>query len=170
MILFKFHYILKEYVDPFTGEPVIRGKKKPLQGQPEKVGAVGNRFDAPSGAAGNSPLQGQSKPPAKPAVLIVFIPIKKGYIQEKNKKSNAIAVSEEILTGLINKSRDIVKSRNILECRNLIGNYVESVTIYKDKVEIKFKINVPDESNNALNPLKIEYDLNMLKAKYKNAV
>ena len=47
---------------------------------------------------------------------------------------------------------------------------VEGVTVYRDKVAIKFKIVVPDKDNNALNPLIIEYDLEEMKARYKKAV
>ena len=93
-----------------------------------------------------------------------------GYIQEKEMEGNAAEISEDVLISLINKSKEIVKARNIADCRDLIGNYVESVTVYRDKVETKFKIGVPDANNNALNPMKIEYDLSELKEKYKKAV
>jgi len=93
-----------------------------------------------------------------------------GYIHEKEMEGNAAAISEDTLIGLINKSKEIVQARNISECRDLIGNYVESITVYKDKVETKFKIGVPDESNSTLQPMIIEYDLDELKEKYKKAV
>jgi hypothetical protein len=63
-----------------------------------------------------------------------------------------------------------VKARNIVECRGFIGNYVESVTVYRDRVEIKFKIGVPDTDNDTLQPLKVECDLKEMKEKYKKAV
>ena len=94
----------------------------------------------------------------------------KNYIQEVSKESDIAAISEEILIGQINKSKEFVEVRNISECRGIIGNYVEGVTIYQDKVAIKFKIAVPDENNNALNPLVVEYDLEEMKARYKKAV
>jgi site-specific DNA recombinase len=88
------------------------------------------------------------------------------YIQEISMKSNSAAISEKSIIGLINKSRELVKARNISECRNIVGNYVESVIVYRDKVEIKFKIGTPDLNNNLL-PLKVEEPLEVLKAKYK---
>ena len=91
-------------------------------------------------------------------------------IQGINMGDAAAAISEEIIIGLINKSKDFVKTRNISECRGFIGNYVEGITIYREKVEIKLKIAVPDEDNNALNPLVVEYDLKEMKARYKKAV
>ena len=93
-----------------------------------------------------------------------------GYIQGKEMEGNAAAISEDVLISLINKSKEIVKARNIADCRDLIGNYVESITVYKDKVETKFKIGIPDANNNALTPMKIEFDLDELKEKYKKAV
>jgi len=41
---------------------------------------------------------------------------------------------------------------------------------YREKVEIKFKIAVPNADNNTLNPLKLEYDLEALKTRYKKVV
>jgi site-specific DNA recombinase len=92
-----------------------------------------------------------------------------GYLQEIRMKENTSAVSEEMIFGMINKSKELVRVRNISECRNIIGNYVESVTVYRDKVEIKFKIGVPDKDNGALCPLKVEHDLEEVKEKYQKA-
>jgi hypothetical protein len=58
-------------------------------------------------------------------------------------------------------------ARNISECRHFISNYVESVTVYRDKVEVKFKIAVPDGSNDTLCPLKVEHDLMEVKERYR---
>ena len=74
-----------------------------------------------------------------------------------------------MIIGLINKSKEFVKVRNISECCGFIGNYVEGITVYRDKVEIKFKIAVPGE-NNTLNPLVVGYDLEEMKVRYKKAV
>jgi site-specific DNA recombinase len=90
-----------------------------------------------------------------------------GYIHEMRMKGNSAAVSEEMIVGMINKSKELVRVSNIPECRSIIGNYVESVIVYRDKVEIKFKIAVPDKDNSALCPLKIERDLEALKEKYQ---
>jgi site-specific DNA recombinase len=92
------------------------------------------------------------------------------YIEEKQVESYAAAMSEDVLIELINKSKDFVKARNFSACREFISNYIESVTVYRDKVETKFKITVPDSGNNSLNPLIVEYDLEEMKAKYKKAV
>jgi len=92
------------------------------------------------------------------------------YIEEKQAESYAAEMSEDMLIELINKSREFAKARNISACRGFIGDYVESVTVYSDKIETKFKITVPDSGNNSLNPMIVEYDLAEMKAKYKEAV
>ena len=92
------------------------------------------------------------------------------YIEEKQVESYAAEMSENVLIELINKSREFVKARNISACRGFIGDYVESVTVSSDKIKTKFKIAVPDNGNNSLNPLIVEYDLAEMKAKYKEAV
>jgi site-specific DNA recombinase len=93
-----------------------------------------------------------------------------GYIQEISIKSNSAAISEEAIIGMISKSKESIRARNITECRDIIGNYVESVIVYRNKVEIKFKIAVPDLNNNTLLPLKVEDSLEEVKAKYKKTV
>jgi hypothetical protein len=44
---------------------------------------------------------------------------------------------------------------------------VESVTVCRDKVEVKFKIAVPDGNSDTLCPLKVEHDLMEVKERYK---
>jgi site-specific DNA recombinase len=92
-----------------------------------------------------------------------------GYIQEIQMRENTASISGEMIIGMINKSKELVKARNIPECRNIIGNYVESVTVHREKVEIKFKIGAPDNDNGALCPLSVERDLEDVKEKYKKA-
>lgn len=91
-------------------------------------------------------------------------------IRDIQVKSDAAAISEETLVGLITKSKDFIESRNITECRNLVGNYIESVTVYRDRVDILFKIGVPDRDSvegTGLKPLQTSYDLIELKERYK---
>ena len=66
---------LKEYIDPFTGEPVKTSKqKKPFRAKQVNDVAAGESFDGSlDPSAGNSPFQGQNKPPAKPVVVIQLV-------------------------------------------------------------------------------------------------
>ena len=62
---------IKEYIDPFTGQPVKEGKSnKPLQGHAREIRAIGRRFDEPIGSARGMPQGGLCKPPARPVVMI----------------------------------------------------------------------------------------------------
>ncbi len=82
--------------------------------------------------------------------------IVEGQIKNIQTKQDAAAISEETLIGLITKSRECIESKNIPECRKLIGNYIESVIVHRDRVDIRFKIGVPDqdnEENEGLKPL-----------------
>jgi site-specific DNA recombinase len=90
-------------------------------------------------------------------------------IREIEAKSSAALVSEEMIMGVINKSRKAVREKNISECREFIGNYVESVVVYSDWIEIRFKIVVPDENNEAAYPLRVTHSIDDIKAKYRKA-
>jgi site-specific DNA recombinase len=92
-----------------------------------------------------------------------------GCIQEIQMKNSAASISEDMIMGLIKKSKESVRLRNITECREFIGNYVESIIVYRKKVEIRFKISVPDTDNYTISPLTVEYDLEALKDKYRKA-
>lgn len=61
---------LKEYIDPFTGAREPQSSKKTALAVAETEGARGSHSKGRKALAGNSPLQGRSKPPAKPVVLI----------------------------------------------------------------------------------------------------
>ena len=66
---------IKEYIDPFTGQPVKEGKSnKPLQGHAREIRAIGRRFDEPIGSARGMPQGGLCKPPARPVVMISPFP------------------------------------------------------------------------------------------------
>ncbi len=96
--------------------------------------------------------------------------IVEGQIKNIQTKQDAAAISEETLIGLITKSRECIESKNIPECRKLIGNYIESVIVHRDRVDIRFKIGVPDhdnEENEGLKPLQTSLDLMELKERYK---
>ena len=58
---------LSEYIDPFTSEKVNNNSR---QGRQLRKQSPWRTFNGLASAAGNSPFQGQSKPPAKPVVLI----------------------------------------------------------------------------------------------------
>jgi site-specific DNA recombinase len=86
-----------------------------------------------------------------------------GYLQEMHLKNSALIISEEKIIELIQKSKEFVKTRNIAECGNFIRSYVERVVVYNDKVEVLFKVQVPDDVNDSPTGIMIESDLGTLK-------
>jgi site-specific DNA recombinase len=73
---------------------------------------------------------------------------------EVNKK--IAALSEDITKELLLRSREAVRRKDIPECRNLIPSFVESVAVYKDRVDVSFKIQVPDGDNGGFTRLRSE--------------
>jgi site-specific DNA recombinase len=85
-----------------------------------------------------------------------------GELHELGIRNNAEIMSEETITHMIGKSKELVQARNISECRKIVSNFVKNVIVHRDRVEIKFKINVPDEENN-LSPLTRIDELSVVK-------
>jgi hypothetical protein len=58
-------------------------------------------------------------------------------------------------------------TRNIPECRNFIESYVEKVIVHKDTVEVRFKIQVPDEAMESVSPLTSGERIGLIQKEYK---
>lgn len=90
-----------------------------------------------------------------------------GYLREFTLASKTAAISEDIIVDLIGRSQEFVKSKNIAECRNFIQNYIDRVIVYADKVEVRFKIHLPDDDCDTLNLLKSEGCIKKLRKEYR---
>ena len=77
-------------------------------------------------------------------------------IDELTINNTAVSFTDSITADLLNRSREIVRTRNLVECRNLMYAFVDSVIVYADRVEVLFKVNVPDDGDFGLVPLQIE--------------
>ena len=93
-----------------------------------------------------------------------------GYLRDIRLKNNIATISEDMIFELICKSKDFVQTRNIAECQNFIHSYIEKVIIFNERVEVMFKIHVPDDNNDSMTLLKSEGDLNPVKKEYRKAV
>ena len=71
-------------------------------------------------------------------------------------------ISEAVIVGLLEKSKDFIKSKNVSECRYLIENYIDRIDIYKDRVEVSFKLNIPDTDGDSMTQLKTDEDIRTL--------
>ncbi len=88
-------------------------------------------------------------------------------IQESNVKANASsALSKEMIVDLIKKSSEFVRTRNIPECKNFINSYIEQVVVYGDRVEVVFKVHVPDAENDSIVPLKSGEEIQAIREEY----
>lgn len=75
-----------------------------------------------------------------------------------------LQISENMVYKLVEKAKEFIKNKNLPECKSFINSYIEKVVVYSEKVQVRFKINIPSKDNKALEPLVIE-DTN-----YKDAV
>jgi site-specific DNA recombinase len=89
------------------------------------------------------------------------------HIRKINHENDAVVITEETIIDLVNRSRDFVKTRNIPECRNFIESYVERVDLYADRVEVRFKIHVPDEAMDSVSPLQSGERIGLIQKEYK---
>jgi site-specific DNA recombinase len=93
-----------------------------------------------------------------------------GYLRDIRLKNNIATISEDAIYDLICKSKEFVQAHNIAECQNFIHSYIEKVIVYSERVEVLFKIHVPDDVNNTVIPLKSEGNLDSLKRDYRKAM
>jgi site-specific DNA recombinase len=92
-----------------------------------------------------------------------------GYIKDMRMNSNASMISEETIRELLCRSQEFVRTRNIPECRNFIQSYVEKVIVYEGKVEVCFRIHIPDNDGRGVRPIKSEEEIATLREEYKSA-
>jgi site-specific DNA recombinase len=93
-----------------------------------------------------------------------------GYLRDIRLKNNIATISEGTIYELICKSKDFVQTRNIAECQNFIHSYIEKVIVYNERVEVLFKIHVPDNASDTVIPLKSGENLDLLKKDYRKAM
>jgi site-specific DNA recombinase len=90
-------------------------------------------------------------------------------IDELNLEKNVATFTEEMTIDLLNRSREILRTRNLVECRNVISSFIENVIVYNDRIDVVFKVQVPDNEDDGLAPLKSQESLDVIKENYKQA-
>jgi hypothetical protein len=64
------------------------------------------------------------------------------------RQKNFVAlIPTEVTADLLRRSREVLASEDLTECRNLVVSLVERVVVHKDKVDVMFKINVPGDDD-----------------------
>lgn len=84
--------------------------------------------------------------------------------------NNDLQVSEQIVSELVEKSKDFIKSKNLPQCKIFIESYIDRVMVFDEYVEVKFKINVPTKDNSGFEPLVVRSTLKNIYDNYKDAV
>lgn len=90
-----------------------------------------------------------------------------GYIAELTLKNTENMISEEVICQLINNSREFILTKNLPECRSFIENYIEKVLVYKDRVEVLFKVNIPDNNGHTINQVRSQENIKALQKEYR---
>jgi site-specific DNA recombinase len=91
------------------------------------------------------------------------------YINELTYLKRESLITEEEILELVNQSKEFVKTKNLVECRQFIKTYINKVIVYNDRVEVVFNINIPNESVNTIEAMKNTEDKKALLRDYKVA-
>jgi site-specific DNA recombinase len=89
------------------------------------------------------------------------------HIKDISRDNDASMITEETIIELVNRSKEFVKTRNIPECRNFIESYVGKVLIFSDRVEVQFKIRVPEGEEGNITPLSSGERIGLIQQEYK---
>jgi site-specific DNA recombinase len=89
------------------------------------------------------------------------------HIKDITRDGDASIITEETIVELINRSKEFVKTRNIPECRNFIESYVGKILVFSDRVEVQFKIHVPEEEEGIIKPLSSGERIELIQQEYK---
>jgi site-specific DNA recombinase len=81
-----------------------------------------------------------------------------------------LQMSENMVCELVENAKEFIRSKNLPQCKTFINSYIEKVVVYPEKVQVRFKINVPTTDNKFLEPLVIEETLANIYANYRDAV
>lgn len=65
-------------------------------------------------------------------------------IQELETKTNEIVVTEEAMRNLFKMFREAVQNHNVPEIRRFVDIYVQKVVVYRERVEVTFRVSAPD--------------------------
>jgi hypothetical protein len=53
-------------------------------------------------------------------------------------------VTEDAIRGLFALFRDAIKRKDVPEIKKFVDSYIQKVVVYRDRVEVTFRVSVPD--------------------------
>lgn len=81
-------------------------------------------------------------------------------------KSKVDVTGAQVLE-LVERSRQFIQSKNIPECRVFLGTCIDRVVVYHDRVEVLFKLHLPDAETDELKALVTEETIKDIRADYR---
>lgn len=82
--------------------------------------------------------------------------------------SRQVSIDEEIVKILIDQSKAALKTKDLLQCKKVLNNYIEKVVVFEEIVEVHFKFEVQDkELDKKIIPLKKKEEIKELQEKYR---
>lgn len=59
---------------------------------------------------------------------------------EESKITAFPPIVEEYVRNALSKFKEFMKENNYIECKNFINQYIDKIIVYRDKVEVTFKV------------------------------
>lgn len=90
-------------------------------------------------------------------------------IQQLGIKDTAVEITEDNLRNMFKMYKQFVTEKNIQECKKFIDSYVDNVIVYKDHLEVTFKVAFSIEQKNNIYSFKTSVKLTNLFKTYRKA-
>ena len=90
-------------------------------------------------------------------------------IQQLSIRDTALEITEDSLRKMFKMFKQFVTEKNIPECKKFISSYVDKVVVYKDHLEVTFKVALSLEQKNKIYSFKTTAEITDLSKTYRNA-
>ena len=88
-------------------------------------------------------------------------------IQQLSIKNTAVEITEDNLRNMFKMFKQFVTEKNIPECKKFISSYVDKVIVYKDHLEVTFKVAFSFEQKNNIYSFKTSVKMSNLFKTYR---
>jgi len=90
-------------------------------------------------------------------------------IQQLSIRDAAVEITEDNLRNMFKMFKQFVTEKNIPECKKFINSYVDKVIVYKDHLEVTFKVAFSFEQKNNIYSFKTSVKMTNLFKTYRKA-
>ena len=88
-------------------------------------------------------------------------------IDKLSKESTSLILSEKQIEDMKEHRKEVKEKTNLKKLRQIISYYIESVTVFHDRIEIAYRYAMPDKQTNELVPMTIVRGLDQVKLEHK---